>query len=123
MILRTFAWLAGLAGFGLVVLVCVQAIRNDESNALVGLAIVGAALLVIPLVHQRLESMKFSATSVELTLSKSIVELGAPKTAQLLERSGLTRMVESYEFVHRELVDPEIQACEDPLTGRSRRTS
>ena len=103
---RVFVWLAGLAGFSLVVLVCVQAVRNDESDALVALALVGAALLVIPLLYQRLESLKISATAVELTLSKAIVELGAPKAAQLLERSGLTGMVESYEFVRRELADP-----------------
>lgn len=111
MIPRAFAWFAGLAGFGLVVLVCAQAIRNDESDALVGLALVGAALLVIPLLYERLESMKVSATSVELTLSKSIVELGAPKAAQLLERSGLTSMVESYEFVRRQLADSSYKAA------------
>jgi hypothetical protein len=103
---RVFVWLAGMAGLGLVVLVCVQAVRKDENGALVALALVGAALLVIPLVYQRLESLKVSATTVELTLSKTIVELGAPKAAQLLERSGLTGMVESYEFVRRELADP-----------------
>jgi hypothetical protein len=103
---RVFVWLAGLAGLGLVVLVCVQAVRKDENDALVALAVVGTVLLVIPLVYQRLESLKVSATAVELTLSKTIVELGAPKAAQLLERSGLTGMVESYEFVRRELADP-----------------
>jgi hypothetical protein len=103
---RIFVWLAGLAGLSLVVLVCVQAVRKDQSDALVALALVGAALLVIPLLYQRLESLKVSPTAVELTLSKAIVELGAPKVAQLLEQSGLTGMVESYEFVRRELADP-----------------
>lgn len=103
---RVFVWLTGLAGLSLVVLVCIQAVRNNKSDALVALALVGAALLVIPLLYQRLESLKVSATAVELTLSKTIVELGAPKAAQLLERSGLTAKVESYEFVRRELADP-----------------
>ncbi len=62
---RVFAWLAGLAGLSLVVLVCVQAIRHDERDALVALALVGAALLVIPLLYERLESVKVSATAVE----------------------------------------------------------
>jgi hypothetical protein len=103
---RAFPWLAGLAGLSLVVLVCVEVIRTDEGDGLVGLAVVGAALLLAALLYHRLESMTLSATSVELTLSKSIAELGAPKAAQLLERSGLTGMVESYEFVRRELADP-----------------
>jgi len=106
---RVFVWLTGLAGLGLVVLVCVQAVRKDESGALVALALVGAALLAIPLLYQRLESLKVSAMAVELTLSKTIVELGAPKAAQLLERSGLTGMVESYEFVRRELANSEYE--------------
>jgi hypothetical protein len=46
---------------------------------------------------------------VELTLSKAIVELGAPKAAELLEQSGLTGLVESYEFVRRELSDPSYE--------------
>lgn len=108
---RVFAWLAGLAGLSLVVLVCVQAIRHDESDALVALALVGAALLVIPLLYERLESVKVSATAVELTLSKAIVELGAPKAAQLLEGSGLIGMVESYEFVRRELAGPSYKGA------------
>jgi hypothetical protein len=103
---RVFVWLAGLAGLSLVLLVCFEAIRHDESDAVVALALVGAALLVIPLLYERIESLKISATAVELTLSKAIVELGAPKAAQLLERSGLTGMVESYEFIRRELADP-----------------
>jgi hypothetical protein len=103
---RLWVWLPALAGLGLVVLVCVQAVRYNESDALTSLALVGATLLVIPLVYHRLESVKVSATTVELTLSKAIAEAGAPKTAALLERSGLTGMVESYEFVRRELADP-----------------
>jgi hypothetical protein len=106
---RFLVWIAGLAGLSLVVLVCVQAVRNDESDVLVALALVGAALLLLPLLYPRLESLKVSATAVELTLSKTIVELGAPKAAQLLERSGLTGMVESYEFVRRELAGPAYQ--------------
>jgi hypothetical protein len=103
---RYLVWLAATAGLALVVVVCLQAIRNDETAGLTALALVGAGLLVVPLVYQRLESLKVSATAVELTLSKAIVELGAPKAAELLERSGLTGMVESYEFVRRELRDP-----------------
>lgn len=103
---RLKMWLVAMAGLGLVVLVCVQAVRHDESDALTSLALVGAALLVIPLVYDRLESVKVSATTVELKLTKAIVELGAPKTAVLLEGSGITGMVESYEFVRRELADP-----------------
>lgn len=106
---RLGAWLAALAGLGLMVLVGVQAVRTDKSEALTGLAVVGAVLLVVPLIHERLESLKVSATAVELTLSKAIAEAGAPKTAVLLERSGLTGMLESYEFIRRELSDPTYQ--------------
>jgi hypothetical protein len=109
---RISVWVAALSGVSLVVLVCVQAVRNDESEALVALAIVGAALLIVSLVYQRLESLKVSATSVELRLSKTIVELGAPKAAELLEQSGLTGMVESYEFVRRELSGTPFRAAQ-----------
>jgi hypothetical protein len=111
---RYYVWVVGAVGIALVVLVFIQVVRHDERDALLGLALAGAALLVFPLVHERLEGMKLSATSVELTLSRSIVEMGAPKAAQLLERSGLIGMVESYEFVRRELADP----CYEPARVR-----
>jgi hypothetical protein len=101
--------LAAAAGLALVAVVCLQAIRNNETDALFTLALVGAGLLVVPLIYQRLETLKVSATAVELTLSKAIVELGAPKAAELLEQSGLTGLVESYEFVRRELSDPSYE--------------
>src|SRR3954471_13593674 len=89
---RISVWLAALTGVSLVVFVCVQAVRTDQSEPLIALALVGAVLLVVALVYQRLESLKVSATSVELRLSKTIVELGAPKAAEMLEQSGLTGM-------------------------------
>jgi hypothetical protein len=100
---RLSLWLTALTGLALVAFASVQTVRTGEGDALVALAFAGSALLVVALVHQRLESLKLTATGVELRLSKSIVDLGAPMAAKLLEDSGLTGLVESYEFVHRAL--------------------
>src|SRR4051812_8861784 len=112
---RISVWLAALTGVSLVVFVCVQAVRTDQSEPLIALALVGAVLLVVALVYQRLESLKVSATAVELRLSKTIVELGAPKAAEMLEQSGLTGMVQSYEFVRRELSGTAYRAAQTRL--------
>jgi hypothetical protein len=100
---RAINWLTALAGLGLLVVAGVQALDADESQGLVAYAVIGALLLVSPVVVDRLESLQVSGTGVELTLSKTIVDLGAPEAAKQLETSGLTGFVESYEFIRREL--------------------
>jgi hypothetical protein len=102
---QAITWFTSLAGVGLLVVTGIQAVTADEGQGLVGIAIVGALLLVSPLVVDRLESLEVGSGGVELKLSKAISDLGAPRAASQLETSGLTGFVESYEFIRRELQD------------------
>ena len=46
-----------------------------------------------------------STSGLELRLSREIADLGAPKTAQILERTELATFAESYAFIYEELRD------------------
>src|SRR5262249_57033024 len=86
--------------------------------------IAGGVLLVGAQVLDRLESLKVSASGVELTLTREIADLGAPKTAALLETAGLTSYMASYEFIRDELLaDEQYEGAriklQDALVGRA----
>ncbi|TFD49127.1 hypothetical protein E3T55_11670 [Cryobacterium frigoriphilum] len=68
--------------------------------------ITGALLMVSPFLIDRLENLTVGTTGVELRLSVTVAELGAPKTALLLDHSDLAAAVESYAFVRTVLTDP-----------------
>ena len=70
------------------------------------LIIAGALLLVCPFIIGRIERLSVSTTGLELQLSREISDLGAPKTAQILDRTDLAKFAESYAFIHDELNAP-----------------
>jgi hypothetical protein len=80
-------------------------------------------LLVGAQLFDRLESLKVSGSGLELTLSREIADLGAPKTAAVLETAGLTSYMDSYEFVHKELAEERYEGAriksQDALVGRA----
>lgn len=97
----------GAIGLGLLV---VGAIKADSASGNTGgivLVVAGALLLVSPFIIDRIERLSVSTTGLELQLSREISELGAPKTAQILDRTDLAKFAESYAFIHEELRDPE----------------
>jgi hypothetical protein len=101
----------------------VEARSDDKGQFVIGFLGIGALLLIGPLVLERLESLKVSGSTLELTLSKQIVALGAPNTAEQLEKSGLTGFVESYEFIRSELTEDRFREArirlQDALVERA----
>jgi hypothetical protein len=100
-------WVIAAIGLGLLV---VGAVKADSASGDAGgivLVVAGALLLVSPLIIGRIERLSVSTSGLELQLSREISELGAPKTARVLDRTELARFAESYAFIHEELRDPE----------------
>lgn len=66
----------------------------------------------------RVERVSVSATGLELRLTRQISELGAPKTARILDRSDLASFAESYALVREELGDPAYRDAKVHLQDR-----
>jgi hypothetical protein len=99
-------WLIGVIGIGLLVLGAVKTASASGDNGAVVLIIAGALLLVSPFIIDRVERLSVTASGLELQLSREISELGAPKTAQIIDRTDLGKFAESYAFIHEELGNP-----------------
>jgi hypothetical protein len=50
-----------------------------------------------------------SASGLDLAFSREIAELGAPRTAKILDRTDLASYAESYGFVHDDLRHPDFR--------------
>jgi hypothetical protein len=98
--------LIGAIGFGLLVVGVVKTVSASGDAGAVVLVVAGALLLVSPLIVGRVERLSVSASGLELQLSREISELGAPKTARVLDRTELAKFAESYAFIHEELRNP-----------------
>jgi hypothetical protein len=92
-------------GLGLLVVGVVKAVSTSGNTGGIVLVVTGALLLVSPFIIGRIERLSVTTSGLELQLSREISELGAPKTAQILERSDLAKFAESYAFIHEELRD------------------
>ena len=98
--------LIGAIGLGLLVVGVVKTVSATGNASAVVLVVAGALLLVSPLIIGRIERLSVSTSGLELELSREISELGAPKTARVLDRTELAKFAESYAFIHEELSDP-----------------
>jgi hypothetical protein len=99
--------LIGAIGLGLLVAGAVKALSVSGNGGGLTLVVAGAVLLISPFILNRIERLSVTTTGFDLQLSREIVELGAPKTAQVLDRTELAKFAESYAFVYEELRDPQ----------------
>lgn len=99
--------LVGAIGLGLLVAGAVKALSESGNGGGVALVVAGALLLISPFILGRIERLSVTASGFDLQLTREISELGAPKTAQVLDRTELAKFAESYAFVHEELRDPQ----------------
>ena len=99
-------WLLGAIGLALLVVGAVKVIATSSDAGVIILVIAGALLLVSPFILDRVEGISVSTTSIKFWLTREISELGAPKTAQIVERT-IAGAAESYAFIHEELAGPE----------------
>jgi hypothetical protein len=98
-------------GLGLLVVGVVKAVSTSGNSGGIVLVVAGAFLLISPFVIGRIERLSVTTTGLELQLTREISGLGAPKTAQVLERSDLAKFAESYAFIHEELRDPKYRSA------------
>jgi hypothetical protein len=106
-----------VAGIALLTASAVQLFGSDPSVNLPGL-IAGAILVALPLVIDRLEQFSLQDTGLEFHFTRQIAQLGAPKSAGILEESGLARDLEAYTFIYTELTDPELLDTRKDLLDR-----
>ncbi|WP_350278670.1 hypothetical protein [Kribbella sp. HUAS MG21] len=109
--------LTSVAGLVLLAASAVQLFGSDPRVNFSGL-VVGAILVALPLVVDRLEHFSFDGTGLEFRFTKQVAELGAPKSAGILEESGLARDLEAYSFVYTELTDPAQEDIRKDLLDR-----
>jgi hypothetical protein len=103
-----------LAGLILLAAAATQLFSSNPQVNKTGL-IVGAILVALPLVVDRLEHFSLDSSGLKFLFTKQIAELGAPKSAGILEESGLGRDLEAYSFVYTEVTDPELESTRKEL--------
>jgi hypothetical protein len=95
--------LIAVIGLGVLVVGMVKAVSASGNAGGIVLIVAGALLLVSPLIIGRIERLSVSSSGFELQLAREMSDLGAPKTAQVLDRTDLAKFAESYAFIHEEL--------------------
>jgi hypothetical protein len=111
-------WLVAIVGLGLVVVATVDLTADDGGAAPVALLVAGALLLLAPLLVPRLEELTVGGSGIKLTLTHEIAHQGAPRTAGMVERSGLAAAVETYATAYDELSDPTYERARIHLQDR-----
>jgi hypothetical protein len=102
-LIRNPAWLLGVIGLALLISSGIRVIVTSNGSGLVTIIVAGAVLLVSPFIINRVERLSVSTSGLDLQLARDVADLGAPKAAQILDRTDLARFAESYAFVHKEL--------------------
>lgn len=100
-------WLVGVTGLAMVTVGVNRLFTVNSGSAVTAVLVTGALLLLAPLVIGRIEHLSVSTSGFDLALARDIAELGAPKTAKILDRTDLASYAESYGFVFEELRDPD----------------
>ncbi|WP_433305441.1 hypothetical protein ACQP2F_18080 [Actinoplanes sp. CA-030573] len=120
-------WLVGATGFGMVAIGASRVFTSAGEATVTAVLVIGGLLLVTPLVVGRIERLSVSPTGFEMTLAKEAGDLGAAKTAEILERTELAGYAESYAFVYSELRNSEFEAArihlQDALLARATATA
>jgi hypothetical protein len=119
----TAKWLVGITGFGLLALGAIKIIATAGDSGVVFIVIAGAVLLVSPFVIDRVDRVSVGAIRLDLRFTREVSALGAPKAAQILERTTLASFAESYAFIHEELRGDDFKGArihlQDLLVDRS----
>jgi hypothetical protein len=116
-------WILGAIGLIVLGTGAVRAVVSGGQAGVVIIVVAGAVLFLSPFLIDRLESVSAGSASVEVHFTQKVVDLGAPKTAKVLDRTALGGLVESYAFVHQELTSDEFRNArvylQDLLVARS----
>jgi hypothetical protein len=96
-------WAVGVVGVALLGVGVVRAVQAGSGTGNVTLLVVGAVLLLSPFFIDRIVGFSVSSTSIEVRLTQEISSLGAPGTAQILQRTALADFAESYAYIREEL--------------------
>jgi hypothetical protein len=115
---RRATWVLGVTGLVLVVVGVERVVATASGAGLVTVVVVGALLLVSPFIIARVERLSVSTSGFELRLTRDMAALGAPKAAQIVDRTNLARFAESYDFIHKELEDKKYYDAKIHLQDR-----
>ncbi len=115
--------LLGVVGLALLAIGGGKVVATAGNTGALTLVVVGALLLVIPFVLDRVQRVSVSATSFDVLFAAQVSDLGAPRTAEILQRTMLGSFAESYALVHDELIGPNYREArihlQDLLVGRA----
>jgi hypothetical protein len=98
-------WIPGVVGLALLGAGAARAVAAGGQSGIIALVVAGAVLILSPFVIDRLESISAGAASIEFRFTQQVIDLGAPRVAEVLQRTALSSFAESYAFVHLELPD------------------
>jgi hypothetical protein len=97
---------------------------REASIGVTAIPIVAGFLLVLtPFVLDRLEELPLGEADQSLRLTRTVRELGAGRTAKILESTDLVRFADSYGFINHVLDGPQYRAAkvhlQDTLISRA----
>lgn len=105
MIRLSLKWSVGVIGLTVLVVGVVRVAQSASNAGDLGLLVVGAVLVLSPFLIDRIVGFSVTSASLEVRLSREISDLGAPGTAQILQRTDLAGFAESYAYIRQELAD------------------
>ncbi|TDO44581.1 hypothetical protein EV643_11581 [Kribbella sp. VKM Ac-2527] len=97
-----------LAAGGALLVGAILVVFRDEGSVSTTALIVGAILLVLPAVVDRLTGFSVTPEGFDFQFTQQVADLGAPKTAALLDETGIARDLETYAYIYGELTGPEL---------------
>jgi hypothetical protein len=103
--------LIGAAGLALLAIGAGKFAATAGDNGAIAVVIAGAVLLITPLILDRVQRVSVSATRMDLWLVSQVSDKGAPRTAEILQRTMLGSFAESYALVHDELRGPQYRSA------------
>lgn len=117
---RTILVVAGVAMLG----IGAAAALRQSGVGVTAISIVAGFLLVLsPFILDRLEELSISESGAHLRLTSTVRDLGAPRTAKILDSTDLTRLADAYGFIHHVLDGPQYRAAkvhlQDTLISRA----
>ena len=116
-------WSVGVIGVAVLAVGVVRVAQAASSAGDVGLLVVGTVLVLSPFLIDRIVGFSLTSASLEIRLSREISDLGAPGTAQILQRTDLASFAESYAYIRQELAGTQFRDAQvylqDLLVKRS----
>lgn len=99
------------AGIAMLTIGAAAALRDSGLGTMTVPIVVGFLLVLSPFLLDRLEEIPPGESGPRLPITRTLGELGAHRTARVLDATDLARLADAYGFIHHVLDSPQYRAA------------